>query len=248
MRPKTLALFAFLFVVNTACAELGPEGSSPVAPTSADQAAKPSADLAVTTYIEHFDESGLPADILSDGLGAYVHNAGGVKSILTANVHNGLTHGDWRFTASATGRKFGIALDLADAVQPGEPAYLVPATPPYWGTQLVPGNINVQCTAVNNSMKTMTAGASFECPLATNFVFNGITYYKSAWRSFYNGHPETTDVQVVCNAADAGGCNDWFIEPIGQDPAITRLGRQNRKGTTHIGTFYTRFRIHVTRP
>jgi hypothetical protein len=253
MRLKALALVAFLLVVNTACSEFGAKGTSPVAPTSQDLAAKPpkpSSDIPVTTYIEPLDGNGLPADTLGDGLGAYVHGAGGVSSVLTANAVNGLTHGDWRFTASATGRKFGIAFDLADAVQPGEPAYLVPATPPYWGTQLVPGNINVQCTFVNNSMKTMTAGASFECPLATNFVFNGITYHKSAMHSFYDGHPETTDVQVVCNAADAGGCNDWFIEPIGQDPAIARLGRQNKhpKPNTHIGTFYVRFRIHVTRP
>lgn len=249
MKLKALAVVAFLLVVNTACSESGPEGTSPVAPTSQSQEARPSSDIAVTTYIEPFDGYGSPADTLSDGGGAYLHGVGGVSSFLTANVFNGLTHGDWRFSASATGRKFGIALDPEDAVQPGQPAYIVPATPPYWGTRLVPGNMNVQCTSVNRSMKTMTAGSSFECPLATDFVFNGIKYSKSAMRSFYNGHPETTDAQVVCNAADAGGCNDWFIEPIGQVPAIARLGRQNKGGvSTHIGTFYVRFRIHVTRP
>ena len=252
MKLKALALVAFLFVGNTACSEFGPEGTSPVAPTSPSQAAKPPSqvDIPVTTYIEHLDGNGLPADTLSDGLGAYVHSAGGVRSVLTANVFNGLTHGDWQFSASGTsGRRFGIALDSDDAVQPGDPAYLVAATPPYWGTKIVPGNINIMCTFVNRSMKTMTAGGSFECPLGTNFAFNGITYHRGAARSF-NGFPETTDVQVVCNAADAGGCNDWFIEPIGQDRAIARLMRENKPGKprTHIGTFYVRFRIHVTRP
>ncbi len=251
MKLKALAPFGLLFVFNTACSEFGPEGTSPVAPTSQSpdaMAAKPSGDLSVTTYIEHLDENGLPADILGDGLGAYVHNVGGVKSILTANVYNGLTHGDWQFSPGTAGRRFGIALDLDDAVQLGEPAYLVPATPPYWGTQLVPGNIHTMCTKVNRSMKTMTASSSLECPLGTNFVFSGITYHKGAARSS-NGFLETTDALVVCNAADAGGCNDWSIEPIGQDPAITRVMRENRKGPrTHIGTFYARFRIHVTRP
>jgi len=170
-----------------------------------------------------------------------------VSSILTANVYNGLTHGDWRFSSGTSGRTFGVALDADDAVQPGDAAYLVPATPPYWGTQLVPGIINIKCTFVNRSMKTMTAGSSFECPLVNNFTFNGITYHTGPGRSF-TGLPETTDAQVVCNAADAGGCNDWFIEPIGQGRAIARLGRVDRKSTTHIGTFYLRFRIHVTRP
>lgn len=248
MKLKALALVAFLFVVNAACSEFGPEGTSPVAPTSQSQAAKPPGDIPVTTYIENLDGGGLPADTLSDGLGAYVHNTGGVKSVLAANAFNGLTHGDWQFSASGTSvRKFGIAFDMADAVQEGQPAYLVPATPPYWGTQMVPGDLKVACTFVNRNMKTMTAGASFECPLNNTFTFNGIKYHRGANRSS-SGHPEITDARVVCNAADAGGCNDWFIEPIGQDPAIARLAREIKFRTTHIGTFYLRFRIHVTRP
>ncbi len=250
MRLKTLALVAFLLVVTTACSESGPGGTSPVAPTPGSQEAKASSDIPVTTYIEPLDGNGLPADILSDGLGAYVHSAGGVKSVLTANVYNGLTHGDWQFSASGrSGRRFGIALDSDDAVQPGDPAYLVPATPPYWGTQIVPGVMNIHCTFVNRSMKTMTTGSSFECPLPTRFDFNGITYSRSPALSF-TGHQETTNVAVVCNAADAGGCNDWFIQPIGQGRAIARLARDNgpAKPGTHLGTFYVRFRIHVTRP
>lgn len=249
MKLKALALVAFLFIFNTACSELGPGATSPLAPASQSQEARASSDIPVTTYIESLDGNGLPADTLSDGLGPYFHNTGGVRSVLTANVYNGLTHGDWQFSSGTSGRKFGIAFDLEDAVQPGEPAYLVPATPPYWGAQNVQGDIKIACTFVNRSMKTMTVGAFFECPLNNTFTFNGITYHRGANRSSTD-HKEITDVRVVCNAADAGGCNDWFIEPIGQDPAIARLGRQNKypKPGTHLGNFYVRFRIHVTRP
>ncbi len=245
-----LALVAFLLVVNAACSDFGPEGTSPVAPTPESQEARASSDIPVTTRIEHLDANGLPADTLSDGLGAYVHGVGGVKSILTANVYNGLTHGDWQFSASGkSGRRLGIALDPEDAVKFGEPAYRLDAAPPYWGTQIVPGGMNIHCTFVNRSMKTMTAGSKFECPLPNSFDYNGSTYGRSPARSF-TGHVETTDVEVVCNAADLGGCNDWFIQPIGQVPAIARLARNNgpAKPATPLGTFYMRFRIHVTRP
>ncbi len=241
-----VALVAFLIVVNTACSDVGPAGTSPVAPTPESQEARGSSDIPVTTYIEDLDGY----DTLSDGGGRYVHGVGGVKSVLTANVYNGLTHGDWQFSASgSSGRRFGIALDMADAVKFGEPAYRLDAAPPYWGTQIVPGVMNIHCTFVNRSMKTMTAGSKFECPLPNSFDYNGSTYGRSPARS-WTGHVETTDVEVVCNAADLGGCNDWFIQPIGQVPGIARLGRNNgpAKLATPLGTFYMRFRIHVTRP
>jgi hypothetical protein len=80
-------------------------------------------------------------------------------------------------------------------------------------------------------------------------TYNGLNYGRQAALSF-TGMPETTDVRVVCNAADAGMCTDWFIEPIAPGPAIARLMRQGKPGkaNTHIGTFRVRFRIHITRP
>jgi hypothetical protein len=56
-------------------------------------------------------------------------------------------------------------LDPADALQPGDPAFLVPATPPFWGSEAVRVHMQVKCTFVNNSLKTMSAGSSFICPL-----------------------------------------------------------------------------------
>ena len=236
------SLLGAAVLVASGCAEPGTRLLSPAAPTGSDgTAAKPSADLSVTTIIEAVDANGFSTDLTDDGLGPYVNGVTGVRSVLTANTYNGLTHGDWQFYLPASSaRRFGISLDEDDAVQPGEPAYLVPATPPFWGTRMLPGDGKVKCTLVGNSMIAMAAGASFTCPLLNHFVVGSTTYGR---------HPD--DVQIVCNAADATGCNDWIIVPIGQDRATARLMQQaskpNRPGT-HIGTFYLRFRIHITRP
>jgi hypothetical protein len=235
------SLVAATALAATGCAEPGTSRQSPLAPTGPDgTAAKPSADLSVTTTIENIDANGFQADLTNDDLGSYFNGVDGVRSVLTANVYNGLTHGDWQFNVPATSpRKFGIALDQDDAVQPGEPDYIVPATPPFWGTRRLPGDAKVKCTAIGNSMIAMTAGTTFTCPLLNHFDMPD---------GGYGRHPE---VQVTCNAANAAGCADWFIEPIGQDRAIARLmqraARPNQP-STHIGTFYVRLRIHVTRP
>ena len=238
MRVLVLAFAAGGF----ACSESGQLVSSPAAPTGAQgtSAGKPSADLPVTTIIESVDANGFTTDLTSDGLGPYSNGVNGVRSVLTASVNNGLTHGDWQFyVPSTSARKVGIALDPEDAVQPGEPEYLVPATPPFWGTRLLPADGKVKCTLVGNSMIAMTAGTTFSCQMLNHFDMPNRGYGR---------HP---DVQVTCNAASASGCTDWFIEPIGQGRAVARLmqrGLKMNQPSTHIGTFYVRLRIHITRP
>lgn len=229
--------------------------SSPAAPSatvsSGGTAAKrPSDDIPVTTYIENVDGNGLPADSLNDAQGAYIHNAGGVRSVLEYSAYNSLSNGDWQFDLTLSTRQFGVSFDPEDAVQPGDPAYSVPAAPPYWGTQLVTGGFKVKCTLVNRSMRTMTAGTSFTCPLLNHIDHAGTAYGRQAAFSF-TGQPGTTDVQVVCNAADGAGCSDWFIEPIGSGRAIARLstdGPRPNKPNVVLGHFYLRFRVHITRP
>jgi hypothetical protein len=241
MRQLHLVGVLVLAGVLSACSESGSLVSSPAAPTGADgTAAKPSADLSVTTTIENVDANGFATDVTNDGLGSYVNGVDGVRSVLTANTYNGLTHGDWQFTLPATSsRKFGIALDQEDALQPGDPDYLVPATPPFWGTRLLPGDLKVKCTMIGNSMIAMTAGTMFTCQLLNHFDLAN---------QGYGRHP---DMQITCNAANAAGCADWFVEPIGQGRAIARLMQKAAKPNQpniHIGTFYVRLRIHVTRP
>src|SRR5262249_55069504 len=159
--------------------------------------AKPgSGDIAVTTTVENVDGNGLPADLSNDGLGSYFNGVGGVLSVLTANAYNGLTNGDWQFgNLSSTGRKVGHSLDPDDALGPPDPGYLAPATPPFWGTQLLAAKVEVKCTAVYHNMLTMAAATTMTCPLVDRFVFNGTDYSRLPERSL-TGQPETTDVQV----------------------------------------------------
>jgi len=75
--------------------------------------------------------------------------------------------------------------------------------------------------------------------------------YRQVWYS------ETDYVQVSCNSADSGGCNDWFIDPIpvvnpdgstSPGKARARLNLDARNQATDDGDFYLKFHIHVTRP
>src|SRR5262245_1125633 len=98
---------------------------------------KPPANLSVTTEILDYDSGNLVSSISSDGQGVYLDGVNGVSSILTANVCNGLTWGDWRFDASASNRSVTESFFTPDdAIQPGDPHYQAPANPPYVGSQL----------------------------------------------------------------------------------------------------------------
>lgn len=252
MRRVTVLVLSVMFVV-AGCAQ-DPERINPAAPATLASAAgldaRPQADVAVTTVIRDLDGTGVAADISSDGRGTYVHGASGVKSILTENGYNGIKHGDWQFSTTTSARAVGHTFDTQDALQPGDPNFIVAANPPFWGTQVLSQkNLAVVCTFLKRSMLTMATGSSMTCPMHNSFVTaGGIEYGNGAAYSF-TGHPETTDVQVVCNSANSRGCNDWFIEPINLGEARARLSRQskNRPGVNE-GAFRLRFRIHVTRP
>lgn len=207
-------------------------------------------NIPLTTDISDFDSNGFPADIASDGLGAYSDNVTGVTSFLTTNVYNGLTWGDWQFgTYNSTARSVKHSLDADDAVVFGDPHYTALATPPFWGTQSLKSHIEVKCTFVKKNMLTMTAGSSFTCPLINRFNTAGnIDYWLSPAYSF-TGYADTTDVRVACNTANLGGCNDWFIDPINLGEAVGRLAHHSKNGTPiNDGDFYMRFHIHITRP
>ncbi len=218
---------------------------------------KPQANLSVTTVIEDVDANNVPFTIESDGGGAYQDNVGGVSSILTANVCNGLTWGDWRFDVTTATRSVSEGFFAQDAVLPGDQHYQAPANPPYSGSQPQHGNMNVQCTCTaGQDMYTMAAGAQIVCPLIngwTDSSGNGNSWGFQAAKSF-TGYAETTDVQVTCNAASGGHCVDWYIQPIGA-PTTEAVGRvvetipgHPRATKIDDGDFYMRFRIHVTLP
>ena len=211
-------------------------------------------NISVTTSISDLDSNGLPSTIASDGFGRYSDGVNGVTSILTVNGYNCIQWGDWQFgTYSSTVRAVTQNLLTGDAVQPGDPHYQAPANPPFWGTELLESHIEVKCTLIHNDMLTMTAGSSFLCPLIDRFHASGTDYGLLPAYSA-TGYPETTDVQVRCNTADSGGCNDWFIDPIGAALGTEAIGRlvqpPPRPNGPQIddGDFDMRFHIHVTRP
>ena len=210
-------------------------------------------NIPLTAYFSDYDTQGLPADTASDGRGAYNDNVAGVTSFLTPNAYNGLTWGDWKFsTYNSSTRGVTHSFDQDDAVLPGDPHYTAPANPPFWGAQSLPSNLQLQCTIVHNNMLTMTAGSSSTCGLLNDFITTAGVTYGLQTAPANNGFAETTNVQVTCNTANSGGCNDWFIDPIAPGPAVGRLVHRVKSGRSEVqindGDFYLRFHIHLTRP
>ena len=211
----------------------------------------------MTTEIFDTDSGNLVSTIASDGQGVYKNNVNGVSSILTANVCNGLTWGDWRFEAAGSTRSVTESFFSGDSIQPGDPHAqnpFVAANPPYWTSRLQQPTMNVQCTCTaHQDMYTMTAGQTFTCPLVNHWLDSTGNEWGEAPALSFTGYPETTDAQVTCNTASGGHCVDWFIDPIGA-PVNEAVGRvvetPNCKhcGKVDDGDFYMRFRIHVTMP
>jgi hypothetical protein len=201
--------------------------------------------IPVTTYINDVDSSGFISTISSDGQGGYVNNADGVGSWLTDNGYNNVDW-DWQFGVyGSPSRRVNESTLLEDAVQPGDPHYTAPASPPFgFGTQTSEAHIEVKCTLVGVNLLVMTPGQTRTCPLINKFNVNGQDYWLGPALSF-TGYAETTDVQVRCNTADSTGCNDWFIDPINLGQAVGRLAQGS---TVNYGDFYMRFNIHITRP
>jgi hypothetical protein len=219
-------------------------------------------DIPVTSYLADFDATNTPYYVQSDALGAYSNGVNGATSILVANGYNHIVDGDWRLDlSSSTARTIRVTFAQANAVQPGDSGYTAPANPPYWGTGFEAVRMENKCTFDNHDMLTMKAGDKFTCPLSIRFPpLTSTTFYRleMGWTAL--NEPETQEVQISCNSADYGGCNDWFIDPVpvvnpdgSTSPGQTRarLDLVNTRGTgtlTDEGDFYLTFHFHVTRP
>jgi len=225
-------------------------------------AGKQPADKPVTHYLTDYDPNFAAYTIQSDGGGAYINGVNGDLSILTANVLNGLTWGD-RILENGTIRKLAITFSQQNAVQPGDPGYVVPANPPVWGTLYVGAKLMNKCTADGLSMYTMHAGDKIMCQMHARLHPLDATsnYYRLDMGT--PGEDESQKVQISCNAHDSAGCTDWFIDPIptvnpdgSTSPGKTRA-RLNYIVICHgngcapdpnRGAFYMTFHVHVTRP
>jgi hypothetical protein len=224
-------------------------------------ARQPASDLPVTSNLADFDANNAAYYVQSDGHGAY-SNGPSATSILVANGYNGITWGDWRLDLLAsTTRAIRVTFAQASAVQPGDPGYTAPANPPYWGTQFEAVRTETKCSLDHHDMLTMKAGDKFNCDLSLRFPpATASTFYRLDMDPTLLNEPETQQVQVSCNAANSGGCSDWFIDPIpvvnpdgstspGRTRARLNLNSTHGAGSvTNEGDFYMTFHFHVTRP
>src|SRR5262245_37163342 len=103
----------------------------------------PAVDLPITNYLSDYDAGSVPYYFQSDAFGAYKNGVNNAVSILVANGYNGIVDGDWRLDLLTSTRTVAITFITQNAVQPGDPGYLVLASPPFWGIQ-------------NNSVRTET--------------------------------------------------------------------------------------------
>lgn len=226
-------------------------------PIAAQKNARPS-DLPVRTSLLDSDANGVPYTLQSDGGGTYVNGAGGVVSVLMANVFNNLYNGDWQLdTSAAATRRVAITLASANAIAAGKPGYTVAPTPPFWGTAFEPARIIDKCTEYNKSVLAMTTGATITCPVLIRWNYGASASYRLDLGAPIEA-PESTPAQISCVSADARGCADWYIDPIptvnadgtvSAGTAIARLVTVAKNGAVaNHGDFYMTFHIHVTRP
>jgi hypothetical protein len=123
---------------------------------------------------------------------------------------------------------------------------------------------------ISYSMIKMSAGQSMPCPAIVHFIDTNAYEYRIYFAPNWTQPPtpETTFIEVTCNAvaADGSGCNDWNIDPIpthdasgnpvpGQ--AVGRLmysgcGSCSKNGgpsgNANHGDYYFKFHFHLTRP
>lgn len=219
-------------------------------------------NLPITTVLLSTDPSGSITDIQSDGLGSYFDGVDADTSFLTTNGYNGIVWGDWQFgTINSTTRK--VSLSFANSIQAGSGGTAVP-NPPFV-TKFVIGHIEDLCTMISYNMISMTAGQKLPCPAIVHFFnTNGDEfriYMAPNWTQ--PPTPETTFVQVTCNAIASDGCNDWYIDPIPSvdgsgnlipGSAIGRLvgppiyGHGKTATDGNQGDYHFRFHFHLTRP
>jgi hypothetical protein len=223
---------------------------------AAGKPAKP-ADIPVRSTFFDTDAGGGAYTLQSDGGGTYVDGVAGVTSVLMANVYNNLYDGDWQMDASASAtRRVAITLSPSNAVQAGTPGYTVPPDPPFWGVGFEAARVFDGCTKYNKSVLAMQPGGAITCELLVRWN-DGSSSYRLDMGTPLEA-PESTPARISCNAADAKGCSDWYIDPIpvvnadgttSAGSAIARLVSIAKGGAvTNLGDFYMTFHFHVTRP
>lgn len=206
------------------------------------QKGKPTS-MPVTTVIQRSAPETLPAYRLQgDAQGSYYSYDFGQDEVVSEIQ----SIGDWvlEVNNSATRR---VLLDF------GDPVSGTPATPPFLIGE-VPARLISKCASWGGNLKTMTLGATLDCPLSIAFDYGGQSY---AVRMNPVNFPETSHSQWTCLGVDAAGkCNQWRLEPgelvDGQKKNVGQLVRlvTVRGQTTNEdrGDYYISFQINIGNP
>ncbi len=242
---KILTLCVLILAVASGSAMAGKPGPKPQGLFLTQEIAD---DDGVTLYSIQSDGTGVYKDGMDGGLGGDV-------SVLMSNVCNGLIYG-YRLLDLQV-RQVKITLTSANALQPGDYLYQVPAQP--LGTVLNSVRMMNKLTCPDNkSMLAMTAGSKLfsAMHLRLSPMDSTSNYYRLDMGAA--DEIETQKVQISCNSADSTGCNDWTIDPISdsdytENPGMTRarlnyIVTKGRGSVTNRGAFYMTFHIHATRP
>ncbi|HSE43331.1 MAG TPA: hypothetical protein VLH08_21405 [Acidobacteriota bacterium] len=216
-------------------------------------AGKPVKDIPITQEISDVDVNSVPYYIQSDGLGIYTHTLAtsrgkttGTNSVLMTNVCGGLTYGDRLLETTTDSRKVKVTLDQTNAIQPGDPNYVVPAQ--FFGTITSTVRFMNKCTCgAGQNMYTMPADTEIYCPM--HIRMNSVNYRLDMGTA---GETETEFVRIYCIAADSAGCKEWTLDPISDPGDTTNPGRTRARlvdlnTNENLGNYYMTFHLHVLR-
>jgi len=208
-------------------------------------------NLPITTDLLSTDTSGALADIQSDALGSYSDGVDAVTSFLTTTGYNGIVWCDWQFgTLNSTTRQ--VSISFANPIPVANGGTATP-NPPFT-TRNVIAHIEDKCTMISYSMITMSAGHTLPCPAIVHFFNTNGDEYRIYMAPNWTQPPtpETTFVQVTCNAIASDGCNDWFIDPLPGGATGRLVGPpfygHGNTASGNQGDYYFRFHFHLTRP
>ena len=216
-----------------------------------DAAAKPSADIPVTTTIA--DASGgydfrIKSDLYNVD-GTYV-NTSQVASRIVGPT------GEWVLTTYykkggnfSTPSNRSVFIDLTEPVSSGNPL------PPF-AVAYVQSSLMTACSRVGRHLPQIPVGATVQCPGHFRFQGTNGLWYRLAFNN--DNYPEVNPLNVTCSAADAGGCRNWTIRPsgttlTGSDPNPKNVAKllQIDPGTTEaiadLGDYYVSFSITIAR-
>ena len=235
-------LVVTLAFVPAACSEQGLLPASPVAPNSADGAAKPGGGSTGFPVISTVADGNFHVE--SDNGSAYVPSR-----TLQSEVQ---PSGDWvldSLNITRSARK--LSLDFSSPVAGSVPGGGDPVPLP---DGLYKFRALMQCSVAGNSLTgTWTLNQSALCPLRIAFDVGGDRYVlimNSQFATTNGPFPTTDDVSVTCTAVNGSTCSAWQLTPSSPSGAhVAKLVRTDGAGgiLEDRGDFNLSFSIGMAR-